>query len=555
MNEKPPEPAVPEEDVILTAMPRIARWIITISTGLWAHVWDGLTQWMPKILTAWWDGFSENVSTIADDVEKAVTETTPEFSGFAGEMSEIITDLRKLPFPMDALLIVYAFFNGASLYVREKVRLYLLPVGQDLNQSSQTDIAPLEAVAREWFRTPEDRTRFTDLLEKHNLNPEAQRILLESIEQFPPVDAVYMLRNRGIIPDDSSAEWFIQKLGFSAAGAQTMLNLRWVIPPLTDIIRLAVREAFSPEAIEAFDLMQHYPEELTGWAEKQGLSRDWAEKYWIAHWDLPSLQQGFEMMWRTDFSEEDLDLLMRFADVNPYFRPYLKKIAHRPYTRVDARRMADVGVLDRKQLKIAYKDIGYDEEHAEAMTEFTERYNRRSHTKDLVNEWLWMLEEGTVGEEEAGKEITLLLDDENEALFEVAKVLARKAIRYYSDQAKNIKKLYTSRRISSSTASDRLDALGVEPQAKADMLEEWTESRRAALRYPTKADLEKYFKAGAISYEDWAYEMSELGYAQKYIRWQMHYLLIEKGLSQSDIDRILKITDIQPFPELAERGV
>jgi len=537
MNEMPEEKKEEAREVALATMPPVARWIITISTGLWHHVWEGLTDWLPKIVTAWWDGFTGRLSAMADIVEDAVTETTPEYKAFTVTMADMLTDIRKLPSPLDWFLIVFTFLSGTTLYIKEKIRLALLPVGQDLNQEYQTDIAPLEAVVREWFRTPGDREIFQTLIEKYNLSPEAQTILLDSIEQFPDLNAVFALRNRGILPEDANAVWYIQKLGFTEEGANTMLNLRWVIPPLTDIIRLAVREAFSPEAIEKFDLEQHYPEELTAWAEKQGLTEDWARKYWIAHWDLPSLQQGYEMMWRTDFSEDDLDLLMRFADVNPYFRPYLKKIAHRPYTRVDARRMHDVGVLDRAQLKTAYTDIGYDEEHAENMTIFTERYNRRSYTQDLVNEWLWMLEEKVWPEQKVYEEVVLLLDDQKMALFEVKKVQARKALRFFSDQVKTVKTLYTSRRISYNTASDRLDSIGSHPEDKADLLEEWGELRRAKARYASKADLMKYLKSGAIEHDEWISEMRELGYATKYIGWALKHELLEMGLPEAEVDR------------------
>lgn len=540
MNEDPKLGELPAEELPLGPLPITIRWMTTLSVGLWTHIWEVLTEWVIPLIRKIWDGISAVGSDVADIAEEAAKRTTPEHTAFTRTMAETITDLRELPHPLDWFMILYTVFFGSGLYIKEKIRLALLPVGQDLNQSNQTEIAPLDAIVREWFRTPEDRTLFTELIQKHNLNPQAQRILLESIEQYPSIDMVYQLRNRKIIPDDKSAMWFLQKLGFSESGAETALNLRWVIPPLTDIIRIAVREGFSPEAIEAFDLEQHFPEELVPWAEAQGLSRDWAMKYWIAHWDLPSLQQGFEMMWRTDFSEEDLDLLMRFADVNPYFRPYLKQIAHRPYTRVDARRMADVGVLDPKQLKIAYKDIGFDEEHAVNMTDFTLKWNRRSELQDLVDEWIWMYMEGDAQEDEVLAEITLILDDPGRALLEVAKASARKAIRFRADQRGHIRTLYTSRRISENEASDKLDALQTDPQRKADFLEEWGELRKAKQRYPTKADLEKYLRSGAIEYMDWDVEMERLGYSRKYREWQIKYLMIEMKVGETIMADVLQ---------------
>jgi len=58
----------------------------------------------------------------------------------------------------------------------------------------------------------------------------------------------------------------------------------------------------------------------------------------------------------------------------PYWRDKLIQIAYTPYTRVDVRRMYQVGVLSKDDVYRAYRDLGYDEEKARNMTEFTVKY-------------------------------------------------------------------------------------------------------------------------------------------------------------------------------------
>ncbi|GAH79863.1 unnamed protein product, partial [marine sediment metagenome] len=75
------------------------------------------------------------------------------------------------------------------------------------------------------------------------------------------------------------------------------------------------------------------------WAGKKGLSKEWSERYWAAHWNLPSPQQGFEMLHRGVINVSELNMLLRALDVMPFWRDKLTAIAFRRLTRVDIRRM------------------------------------------------------------------------------------------------------------------------------------------------------------------------------------------------------------------------
>ncbi|GAH76093.1 unnamed protein product, partial [marine sediment metagenome] len=75
----------------------------------------------------------------------------------------------------------------------------------------------------------------------------------------------------------------IEKLGFDSETAAKVLELFEYIPPIPDIIKFAVREAFTPEIIEKYKLHGDFPPEFGKWAKKQGLSDEWAKAYWASH--------------------------------------------------------------------------------------------------------------------------------------------------------------------------------------------------------------------------------------------------------------------------------
>ncbi|KKM93178.1 hypothetical protein LCGC14_1211020 [marine sediment metagenome] len=158
----------------------------------------------------------------------------------------------------------------------------------------------------------------------------------------------------------------------------TYKTLAHPIPPINDLITMAVREAFTPEIASRFGQYEGLPPAYVEAAAKKGLTKEWAERYWAAHWTLPSVQQGFSMLHRGIIDQSDLGLLMRALDIMPFWRNKLMQLSFKPLTRVDVRRMHLLGTLDEGGVNRAYLDVGYNEHNAGLMTDFTVRYNRRS---------------------------------------------------------------------------------------------------------------------------------------------------------------------------------
>ena len=171
-------------------------------------------------------------------------------------------------------------------------------------------------------------------------------------------------------------------LGYTDANATTLQNMFTVLPGIQDLITMGVKEAFTPDIAARYGQYQDFPPRLGVEAAKQGLSPEWAQAYWAAHWDLPSVTQGFEMLHRGLITNDELVLLLRTLDVMPYWRDKMIGMSYNPYTRVDTRRMYDTGIIDRAGVLRSYLDLGYDATHAANLTEWTCRETRQDQ-KDL----------------------------------------------------------------------------------------------------------------------------------------------------------------------------
>ena len=186
---------------------------------------------------------------------------------------------------------------------------------------------------------------------------------------------------------------------------------------------MSVREAFTPEIAGRFGQYEDLPREYVKWVGKKGLSAEWAERYWAAHWSLPSPQQGFEMLHRGIITPDELRLLLRALDIMPFWRDKLIQISYNPLTRVDIRRMYNLDVLSEQDVYKCYLDIGYNDLNAKRLTEFTIKLKIAQETKTKerqqkavikeISTWtasqtLSFLKRGLITQERARHELQLL---------------------------------------------------------------------------------------------------------------------------------------------------
>ena len=130
------------------------------------------------------------------------------------------------------------------------------------------------------------------------------------------------------------------------------------IPGPSDLVRFQLREAFDDDRRPEL-LGGPGRESFNEFMSENGLSPFWADTYWAAHWELPSIGALNEMLHRGQIDSATWQRYVRWNDFTPEAVPWLEQIIFSPFTRVDARRMRDVGVLSREELLQAYRDLGF----------------------------------------------------------------------------------------------------------------------------------------------------------------------------------------------------
>lgn len=378
------------------------------------------------------------------------------------------------------------------------------------------------------YRDPAKTTAVRESLHKHGYSDANIDALFAASKSVLSLGELKNLFLRGDI-DEPTLNAGYKSYGFSDTEIAALKKLFYPIPGYPDLIRMAVREAFYPDYVQEYGLLEELPGEFIEWAKKQGLSEEWSKYYWASHWELPSLLRGYEMLHRGVIEENDLDKLFMATDIMPWWRDKLRAISYNPLTRVDVRRVYKMGIIDREQVKRTYLDLGYNEEKAEWLTKFTEMQNTEQDRDLSKAEILGAYGKQIIGYEDcktwladlgySNEEIGILISVKDYQIVKENKARELKRInKYYMAGA------YTANQ--AIIELGKLDLVGAEQDS---ILKLWESEKLAKLRMPSKKDIDTFFSNQIITETQYIEELKKMGYSQKYIKWYLDLQAKPKG--------------------------
>ena len=379
-------------------------------------------------------------------------------------------------------------------------------------------------ISQETFDSTVDKLGFAD--------KEIETIAALDLQQLPPADLTsWWLRD---FISEEVLEERLGKLGYVENDIATIKKSAFTVPGPADLIRFVVRDVFSPDIVSAFDLDADYPDQFTEIARKSGISEELAKWFWASHWTLPSVNMAFEMLHRDVIEEDTIDLLLKTADVLPFWRDKIKAISYNPLTRVDVRRMHKMGVLTEEEVLRAYKDTGYNEKNAQRLTEWTLLYNE-PQPAEVEHAGLFESHSQTV---EAFKRGILtdvmaftLLQDLGFSDTAIEGILSQAQIEMeLQDRIDEWDLLFAEYKAGIRTVADSLDLLTSRGFSQREIIK-FADAVRAWVvgltKFPSKADIGKMWKKDIISEETAVTWLKNLGYFGEVL--QAYIKLFGKG--------------------------
>jgi len=382
---------------------------------------------------------------------------------------------------------------------------------QQIMLAQRPTLLPLDAAIETYFKDPTRKKEVKNILDRMGISDKFQEMLWIATET--PLDEMtareaYLRKEI----DETEHDEILKSHHIADVDISTIKRLYELIPPVNDIITMAVREAFTPEIVARFGQMEDLPPEFVKWAKQKGLSEYWTKAYWASHWALPSILQGFEMLHRRVIGEGDLNLLLRALDVMPFWRDKLTAISYNPLTRVDVRRMYGLGVLKEEGVFNAYLDVGYSETNAKLMTEFTIAFVSEKE-KDLTKaDILALYKKFAVARETALSMLIRLGYVEDNAELLMTRADLEVYATYKKEQIGYIKSAYVAGKINEGEALNRLGKLDMPSSEVNKLMESWELARTSKVKELSLDNLKAFFKAKVITIQELTDELRELGY-------------------------------------------
>lgn len=204
-----------------------------------------------------------------------------------------------------------------------------------------------------------------------NILTQKQERLLRTF-RLDPMAAINAWRR-----DPAAYAWVFDDLrdqGWPERSIEALKFFTQVIPNAADIVRFALREVYSPEAV-TYGQFQDIPTQAYEDADKAGLPRETFDKFWAAHWNLPSPSDAFEMRHRNIIeTDEELKSLLKALDIMPFWRDKMIAMTWNLPTRVDVRRFWDMRTIDEARLREIYTGLGYHGQDLEDYVLWTKIY-------------------------------------------------------------------------------------------------------------------------------------------------------------------------------------
>jgi len=338
-----------------------------VGTWLWARTSAGFAAISNPVgdVADWlWD----NVSAGFADVKAAVTGAV--IAG-GNAIGDVISDAFRniLLGPVDDIIdTVNAKLAIPGKLIRAEYRS-LAELVDDISDPPPTVLSGLTGVLITPFVIAGLLTNLIFGLSGPLIEPVLQEQARNVGATLPPVSEIQDGWNRGVI-GDAIAEDMLRRWGFGFEALEVVKELRHRLPTPSDLVRFGVREVFTPAIAEQFGQFLEFPPRFGDEMEKQGYTGEWSQAYWAAHWELPSVSAGYEMLHRDVIDLDTLNLLLRAQDVMPFWRQKLVDIAYNLPTRVDTRRLYKAGIWTEAQVYQNYLHLGNPPETARALTDF-----------------------------------------------------------------------------------------------------------------------------------------------------------------------------------------
>ncbi len=419
---------------------------------------------------------------------------------------------------IDSIIVIGVMIVAIVLNVRQLLEPFATLVKQEVEHIAKSARVDPSTGWQLAFRNPDLESLFVDSMADLGWDEQFQKAFRETVRPVLPEASLTRLWFR--FPEmRGSIEVELKARGYTPERIENLILSNRIHPGVNDVIRFAVRDVFTQSIVDKFQLGAEFPTAFGEEAERLGLADGADRLFWKSHWVLPGAQLGYQMFHRlrpgrTDnpFTKSDLEDLIKALDFSPFWRGRLIEIAEALPTRVDIRSMLREGIIDHDTALESYRDRGYNDFWANALTDFAAKGSAGAE-KNLTRSAIQTgYERGLFTFDEATQQLLDLGFDATESDFWLALVDLKLAQDLIDEEIKITEKLYVAGEIEAPGAFERLNTFNLPAEQIDRLLTLWDLKRQQKIKLPTKSELDNWYKRELIDSAELLTQLNRLGW-------------------------------------------
>lgn len=339
------------------------------------------------------------------------------------------------------------------------------------------------------------------------------QVLVDSTGNPPGPETLLTMLNRGKIDPQT----FIKGI------RQGLIRDEWI----DAISALRYAPISVPEAIAAQVEGHLTADEVAALMRENGIDERYADTLYETAGEPPGPQEMLALWNRGEIDQATVEQAIRESRVKNKYIPAVLKLARRLMPERTVVSGITKGVLTHDQGIERLRMLGFNAEDAAALAGEASSTKMAKHKEIAESQVLTAYEDGMIQAAEAQSMIEKLGYDAAEATFALQLADHRKEEKFRSAGVARVHTLFVSHHIDNSKASNALDALGVHPDMRNNLLKLWDLERTANVPRLTVAQWQGLYKRGAITDAEFVQEMTNYGYTSR----DAAYLLFLTGPS------------------------
>lgn len=168
----------------------------------------------------------------------------------------------------------------------------------------------------------------------------------------------------------------LAKAGFADWQRTAIAQIEAPLASAGDLGAMAARGVFDDRVAERLGFDAAAPAEYLNGMVHLGYSEQLIDRYWRAHFVAPESSQVFDMYRRLpdQVTLDDVRAVLIANGIPPLWQDRMLQVAYQPLSRVDLRRIFQMKIINRDQVKLGYEALGYNAENAEYLTQYTQKW-------------------------------------------------------------------------------------------------------------------------------------------------------------------------------------